>query len=181
MASRSVRSPQPVRLTVPILIRGSRFSWGCGKGLSLAGPDAAVLENPWTEETTTPPLAGDLPDDVRRLVKAVIRSAEAEADFDLNDEGCMEEQSPSVKNGWSALRGWNHVLHNNLPEALEAFRSGDIAEGDPFGIVPAISFVEHLQALRQVDISAEQSTDSSNRVWQEVFSPALPPTAGHSG
>ena len=153
---------------------------GVWEGIMSCWPDAVSVGNPWADESTNPASDSKLPNDVRRLTEAVVRSVETGTLSEVESgENTRREQTPEVRNGWAALRGWTCVLHNNLQEGLREFRSSDPVEGDPFGLLPAASFVQHLLALQEGESLAPESIDTSNLVWQEVFSPVLPPTTGH--
>jgi len=144
-----------------------RLVW---EGILACWPEAAVYENPWSEEG---PSGGAkeafISEDVLGLVRTTVGVARGQVDPKMATTVSPE---PNLVWGFAALRGWGYLLEGEFEKAREEFGSYSPAEHDPFHMEISSLLAEHLCKSGGRRVTSE-SVASSDGVWHMFLSDVL--------
>ena len=139
-------------------------------GIVTCWPQAQALPNPWGPISHEEPQTSPLPTEVFTLAQSAIEAAEGVCGK-ATPPGQTED--PRIRAGWSALKGWERLLAEDYEESDRAFLVAASLEGDPFRAKTAAALARHLQKTGDAAGSIEESRDTNDEVWREVFRPLL--------
>ncbi len=160
-ATRAIEYGQATRQTA------FRLVWD---GIVTFWPEAWALPNPWEPTSNQRKETTSLPNDVLTLARGTIEAAEGAVGRTTRPG---QAEDTRIGAAWSALEGWEHFLVKDYEESNQAFLKAASLEGDPFRAKSAAALSRHLQRTSDAADSIEESRDTNDEVWREVFRPLL--------